>query len=60
MGRKTTLWTFSTTNKQHLRREKPDLTNKRKLLERKRISPNSSTTNAIRTNQTKVSIDRTQ
>ena len=31
MGRKTTLWAFSTTNKQHLERENMDMANKRKL-----------------------------
>ena len=43
MVRKTTLWTFEMTNKQHLTRENMDVAKKRKLYERNRISPNSST-----------------
>ena len=43
MERKTTLWTFYTTNKQHITRENLDVAKKRKFYERNRISPNSST-----------------
>ena len=43
MGRKTTLRAVQTINKQHLTQQNLDMAKKRKLYERNRISPNSST-----------------
>ena len=46
--------------KEHLTQQNKGMAKKRKLLERNRIPPNSSTKNAMRTNHIKARIDKTQ
>ena len=58
MGRKTNIWAFQTTNKQHLTRENMDLSKKRvRETESLLIAAQN---NAIRTNHIKTRIDKMQ